>query len=124
MIAADTSSLIGFIANDRKPDYNLVTAAIDAKTLRLPPPVLTELLSFPPLSSTLRPFLADLPLIPSVDGYWERAGDNRRLLLSKGLKAKMPDTLIAQCCIDADLPLISRDDDYRHFAKWCGLKLA
>jgi predicted nucleic acid-binding protein len=36
----------------------------------------------------------------------------------------MPDALIAQCCIDADVPLIARDKDYRHFESWCGLKLA
>ena len=43
--------------------------------------------------------------------------------MSKGLKARALDSLIAQCCIDADVPLIARDTDYRHFAKWCGLKL-
>ena len=40
------------------------------------------------------------------------------------LKAKLADALIAQCCIDADVPLIARDADYRHFERWCGLKLA
>ena len=35
-----------------------------------------------------------------------------------------PITLIAQFCIDADAALIARDEDYRHFARWCGLKLA
>jgi predicted nucleic acid-binding protein len=40
------------------------------------------------------------------------------------LKAALADSLIAQCCIDADVALIARDGDYRHFAKWCGLRLA
>jgi hypothetical protein len=31
---------------------------------------------------------------------------------------------IAQSCIDADVKLITRDRDFRHFATHCGLKLA
>lgn len=43
---------------------------------------------------------------------------------AKRLKPKLADTLIAQCCIDADTPLIARDGDFRHFERWCGLRLA
>jgi len=50
-------------------------------------------------------------------------GENRRLIFSKGLKARLADTLIAQCCIDARAPLIATEGDYRHFANWCGLLL-
>jgi predicted nucleic acid-binding protein len=57
-------------------------------------------------------------------GYWERAGHNLRLILSKGSRARLADALIAQCCIDADTPLITSDTDFRHFERWCGLKLA
>jgi predicted nucleic acid-binding protein len=45
-------------------------------------------------------------------------------LLARKLRARLPDTLIAQSCIDHDIPLIARDTDFRHFAKHCGLKLA
>ena len=62
--------------------------------------------------------------MPIEPGFWERAGLGRRLILSKGLRARLADTLIAQCCIDAGAPLIARDNDYRHFVRWCGLKLA
>ena len=58
-----------------------------------------------------------------ADGFWERAGDNRRLILSKGLKARLADTLIAQCWVDAGATLIGQDDGDRHFAQWCGLTL-
>jgi predicted nucleic acid-binding protein len=40
------------------------------------------------------------------------------------LLARLLDALIAQSCIDHDVMLIARDDDFRHFAKHCGLKLA
>ena len=63
-------------------------------------------------------------LLPLKDGYWLRAREARRLIRSKGLRARGIDTLIAQCCIDADVALITRDADFRHFADWCGLKLA
>jgi predicted nucleic acid-binding protein len=48
----------------------------------------------------------------------------RTLILSKGLKARLADALIAQCCIDAGATLVCRDRDFRHFARWGGLKLA
>jgi len=35
----------------------------------------------------------------------------------------LADTLIAQSCIDYRVPLITRDSDFRHFAKYCGLIL-
>jgi predicted nucleic acid-binding protein len=38
-------------------------------------------------------------------------------------KAKLADTLIAQLCIDHEVPLITRDRDFSHFQKFCGLKL-
>ena len=68
--------------------------------------------------------LSDIPLMDLSPGFWDRAGRTRRVLRVRGLKAALADSLIAQCCIDADVPLIARDKDYRHFERWCGLKLA
>jgi predicted nucleic acid-binding protein len=59
-----------------------------------------------------------------IDGYWQRAGESRRALKTHKLKARIADALIAQSCIDHDVALITRDVDFRHFAKHCGLKLA
>ena len=90
----------------------------------LPPPVLAEIRSFPSLAAAHALIIEQAPLVPLAEGFWSRAGDSRRLLLRNGLKAKLADTLIAQFCIDASVPLITRDDDFRHFALWCGLMLA
>jgi len=38
------------------------------------------------------------------------------------MSSDLADTLIAQICIDHDVPLITRDKDFRHFAKH-GLRL-
>ena len=70
------------------------------------------------------PLTSRLGAAPGVYNVVVRAGAARHLLRDKGLKAATSDALIAQCCIDADVPLISRDRDFRHFVRWCGLKLA
>jgi predicted nucleic acid-binding protein len=124
LIAADTSSLINFLVGAATPDRPLVRRALSNLELCLPPPVKTELLSGTRRLLGLDELLHGAPMMALTEGYWDRAGDNRRLLLGKGLRANLADTLIAQCCIDADVPLIARDTDFRHFAEWCGLKLA
>ena len=124
MIAADTRSLVGFLAGQDAADTRLIAQALKVDALYLPPPVLAEIRSFGNFGPDEDLVIAQAPLMPLAEGFWLRAGDNRRLLLAKGLKAKLADALIAQCCIDAKAQLVTRDDDYRHFARWCGLALA
>jgi predicted nucleic acid-binding protein len=123
LIAADTSSLINYLAGADTPDRPKVRAALEAQELCLPPPVISELLSGAPRAPGLEVLLLNAPLMALEAEFWTRAGENRHLLLEKGLKAKLADALVAQCCIDADVPLIAADEDFRHFARWCGLKL-
>ena len=104
-------------------DVALIDAAVASGELCLPPPVLSELLSKPD-QAQIETLLSETPLMELTPGFWERAGQSRRVLRQHGLRAPLADALIAQCCIDADLPLIARDRDYRHFERWCGLKLA
>lgn len=126
MIAADTSAIIAYLGagNLREPDIARLEEALQERELVLPAVVLTEALSNRQTASFAWPILRDVPLLDIVEGYWERAGASRAKLLQKGLKAALADTLIAQACIDADAPLITRDKDFRHFAQHCGLKLA
>jgi len=124
LIAADSSSIINFLSGADTADRVRLRVALQAQELCLPPAVKTELLSGWPRAAGLEPLLHQAPLMTILDGYWERAGSNRHLLVSKGLKAKLADALIAQSCIDADVALIASDGDFRHFARWCGLKLA
>lgn len=124
MIAADSSSLIAYFQGERAVDVDAVEAALDNYSLRIAPIVITELLSGPVGAPAFAPLLAALPRLELLDGYWERAGKTRSLVLSHGLKARLADTLVAQACIDHNMPLIARDGDFRHFAKHCGLVLA
>ena len=124
MIAADTSSLVAYFNGKSGIDVERIAAAFAAGELVLPPVVVTEILSDPIGSPAIDEQIREMPTLDIRNGYWTRAGESRRLLLIKGFKARVGDALIAQSCIDHDVPLIVRDHDFRHFAKHCGLKLA
>jgi predicted nucleic acid-binding protein len=124
MIASDSSSLVALFSGDSGPDIDQLAQALSAGTLVLPPPVLTELLTDAASATLIEAGIRDIGLLEIREGYWERAGLARRTLHRHRLKAKVADALIAQACIDNDVALITRDGDFRHFAKHCGLKLA
>ena len=123
MIAADTSSMIAFLQGDPGDDTDLIQSALDHQQLALPPVVLTELLSDPAISRAVRTLLAGLPILDIEPGYWERAGLLRASVLKQKKKARVADALIAQSCLDQSSPLVTRDRDFRHFAKAAGLPL-
>jgi predicted nucleic acid-binding protein len=124
VVAADSSSLIAFFGGGAGDDVDLVIAALQGGALCISPIVLAEVLSEPNMTPAEADVIERLPILGLMDGYWIRAAANRRTLLSRKLRARLPDTLIVQSCIDHDVALIQRDDDFRHFAKYCGLKLA
>jgi predicted nucleic acid-binding protein len=47
----------------------------------------------------------------------------RATVLSKGRKARLGDALIAQTCLDQNIPLLTRDKDFRAFADAAQLHL-
>ena len=124
MIAADTSSWVAFFQGQSGPDVDLLERALAEFQLRLPAPVLTELLSNPRLGADAAADLAELPLLEPTAGYWTRAGQLRASVLERGRKARLGDALIAQLCIDHGARLISRDRDFAAFAAAAGLDLA
>ena len=124
MIAIDSSSFIGFFEGASGEDVEAVDLALEHSNGVLPPVVLTELLSDSAVDSSVVKLLLALPLIEISVGYWERAGALRALILSNGHRARLADTLIAQSCIDHGISLITRDADFRHFARWGRLRLA
>ena len=123
MIAADTSSMIAFLQGDPGADTDVIQSALDHQQLALPPVVLTELLSDPAISRPVRTLLAGLPILNVEPGYWERAGILRASVLKQKKKARVADALIAQSCLDQSSPLVTRDRDFRHFARAAGLPL-
>lgn len=123
MIAADTSVLIDYFKGNKNLQTNKVDETLMYHSLVLPPVVLSELLSDPHLSDEFIEYLTELPMLDLHEGYWQRAGQCRAILIKKKLKARLADTLIAQSCIDHQIPLITCDGDFKHFSKYCGLKL-
>ncbi len=124
MIAVDSSTLIAYINGDAGPDVDRFDGIIGNNDIALPPVVLTEVLSQPNLPSGHWQMIRDIPLLDIDKDYWLRAAETRKKILSRKLRARLADTLIAQSCIDHDVALITRHTDSRHFAKHCGLKLA
>jgi hypothetical protein len=124
MFAIDTSSLIAYFNGDIGKDVELITKLIPINAIILPPPVVVEALSNKKTRALVEPTLKQLIMIEIKESFWYRASILRAEVLSSGLKANIADTLIAQSCIDHDIPLITRDADFRHFVKFGGLKLA
>lgn len=123
MIAADTSVLIDYFQGKNNVQTDKLDGVFTHHLLVLPPAVLVEILSDPFLPKRFVNTIEELPLLELTENYWQRAGINRSKLISKKLKARLADTLIAQSCIDHKVSLITRDTDFKHFVKYCGLML-
>ena len=123
MIAADTSSLVAFLEGDSGSDVNVVEDSLNSQILTLPPVVLIEIISDPKLPKQVYKILLGLPILETLPGYWQRAGEIRAKILSRSLKVRVADALIAQSCLDYNVALITRDQDFRHFEKVTELKV-
>lgn len=124
IIAVDTCVLVDFHYGEISRRTEILEEKLNLGQIFLPPVVITEYLSNPRLDEKHYKFFKDMPTLEIDDNYWQRAAETRRKLLKKGLKAKLGDALIAQACIDNDVPLLTRDEDFRHYEKHCGLILA
>ncbi len=123
MLCIDTSSLIAYLEGASGADVDLVDRAFLDEVGIVSPVTITELLSDPHLSRSLRELILQLPLLPIADGFWERAGMLRAKLLRYGHKAKLADTLIVQNCLDHGATLLARDEDFKIFHRRVGLRI-
>ena len=123
MIALDTSSVVAYLDGSSGKDVLAVDLALEQHQAVLPPVVLCELLSAPRLPKRPRTLFEHLPLLELLEGYWERAGRLRARVLARGHRARIADALIAQSCLDHDVPLISRDRDVRTFSRLTSLHI-
>ena len=123
MIAADTSTWVAFLEGGAGEDVKLLDRALEDRQVLMVPVVLTELLSDPKLPSGVAEMLSEVPSVEIGSGYWQRAGGLRAKVLARRRKARLGDALIAQSCIDGDVPLLTRDRDFKAFAEAAGLDL-
>lgn len=123
MVCIDTSSMIAFLQGEHGPDVDWVDHALADQVGVFAPVVITELLSDPHLPVSIRNVIVEIPVLTLGDGFWQRAGLLGAKILGTGRKAKLADTLVAQCCLDHGVSLIARDADYQIFTNLAGLKL-
>lgn len=125
MIAADTSTWVAYLKGSQGKDVQLLDKALEDRQVVMAPVVLTELLSDPKLPSSLAETLSEVPMIQIEPGFWQRTGMLRAKVLAMRppRRARLGDALIAQSCIDRDIPLLTRDRDFRAFAQAAGLDL-
>ncbi len=123
MLCLDTSSLIAYLEGAEGEDVSIIDQAFADQVGVVTPITVTEVLSDPSLDKNVREVILQLPVLPLSEGFWERAGLLRAKILRGGHKAKLADTLIAQCCLDHRATLVTRDRDFRIFERTVGLKL-
>jgi predicted nucleic acid-binding protein len=122
-VTVDSSSLIDYLFGNRLP---ALEQAIAAATLVLPPLVIAEVLSgdlTPKQREGLGDLLQDYPLHVTQLEHWMDVGALRRMLRAKGLNVTLPDAHVAQCALDLDATLLTRDDIFLHIAKHTPLRL-
>ena len=96
---------MAYIHGEGGPDVELVDRALSDYSLVLSPVTVTELLSGPLVTPSLENFILGILRLEIKPGYWERAGKLRADLIRRGYRPKIADTLIAQSCLDHDVPL-------------------
>jgi predicted nucleic acid-binding protein len=123
LIVADSSVLIPWAEGNPTDKTRLLRFHMQQRTLRVAPVSITELLSAPNLRPEVRLVAETLDLLELRDGYWARTGLLRGRCIAAGGRARIADALIAQACLDADLPLLTNDADFEVFKLIGGLKL-
>ena len=123
MICADTNCWIAYLSGQTGTDLDVLDECLVRESLVMSPVVLSELLSDPQLPEAAEDRLLGVPLLGITSGFLWRVGKLRAELIRRRFRPKLADTLIAQACIDHHVPLLTRDRDFRPFARYAGLKL-
>jgi tRNA(fMet)-specific endonuclease VapC len=122
-VIADTSVWIDFLAGIPTP---ALEEALARSVVVLPPIVVAELVSGARRSrdrAAIEDLLRELPLHETPRNHWVRVGELRRSLRMKGVATSTPDAHVAQCAIDRDAVLLSRDATFPRIARHSTLRL-
>jgi predicted nucleic acid-binding protein len=123
-IVADTSVWIDFFRGDSMP---LLEQGLAYGSVVLPPLVVSELVSGATTKvdrAAIGELLQDLEIHQTDLAHWLAVGDLRRTLREAGVVVSTPDAHVAQCAIDRDALLLSRDDVFTAIAGQTTLQLA
>jgi len=115
VILIDSSAWVDFFRN-RNPLANVVDQALEDDEAALCGPVMTEIrrgLSPTGRAKVLR-LLQGCHTVEQPAQLWDDAGDLGYLLARRGVAVKTLDLLIAATGLAYDLPILTRDSDFRH----------
>jgi tRNA(fMet)-specific endonuclease VapC len=116
-VVVDTSTWIEFLAGRPAPELE---AALAAGAVVVPPIVVAELVSGARSARDRRAvidLLSDLPSHETPFEHWLRVGELRRRLRDKGESISTPDAHVAQCALDREALLLSRDAVFERIAR-------
>ena len=122
-VVVDTSVWIDFLAGRSTPSLE---DALAQGLVVLPPLVVAELVSGAHRQrekTMLEDLLEELPLHETPLAHWIRVGELRRGLRSKGISVSTPDAHVAQCALDRDAVLLSRDTVFVRIARLSPLRV-
>ncbi len=122
-VVVDTSVWIDFLAGLPAP---ALEEALSNGAVVLPPLVVAELVSGARRErerAAIAYFLEKLPLHDTPLAHWIRVGELRRALREKGISVSTPDAHVAQCALDRDAVLLSRDAVFRNIARLIPLRV-
>lgn len=123
-VVADTSEWIEYLAGRHTP---LFEHCLENQSIVVPPVVVTELTSGARSREermVLEDLLMDLPMHENDFMHWARVGELRQTLRTKGLSIGAIDAHVAQCALDRDAPLLTRDAVFLKIAAHTRLRLA
>jgi tRNA(fMet)-specific endonuclease VapC len=121
-LVVDTSVWIDFLAGRPVP---LLEEGLAQGAVVLPPVVVAELISGARRErqrAAIVDLVEDLPMHETSREHWIRVGDLRRRLAARGVAVSTPDAHVAQCAIDRDAALLSRDRVFKDISKATSLR--
>jgi tRNA(fMet)-specific endonuclease VapC len=123
-VVVDTSVWIDFLGGTPVPTLE---DALARGVAVLAPVVVAELISGarrPRDRAAIADLLAELTLHEAPLDHWVRVGELRRHLRDRGVAVSTPDAHVAQCAIDRDALLLSRNAIFRRVARHSKLRVA
>ena len=122
-VVVDTSAWIDFFAG-RKAE--LLEEALASGAAVMPPIVIAELVSGATTAeqrSAIGALFQDAPIHETLLDHWIRVGDLRAALGRHGVTVTVPDAHVAQCALDRDAVLLTRDAIFTKIAAHSRLRL-
>lgn len=122
-VVADTSAWIDFLAGRPVP---LLEDALAQAAVVLPPIVVAELVSGArrgPDRRAIEALVQELPIHETPIDHWIRVGALCRTARDRGLSVSTPDAHVAQCAIDRNAILLTRDAVFTRIASMTALRL-